>query len=80
MSHRMVQHPFTTRVLELLHMDLMGPMQVESLRRKKTCIMLNDKEHVSNFEVKNDEGIFMRCTPNRRAYKVFNRRTKMIME
>ena len=26
-----MQHPSTTRVLELLHMDLMGPMQVESL-------------------------------------------------
>ena len=42
--------------------------------------MLNDKEHVSNLKAKNDEGIFMRYAPNSRAYKVFNRRTKMIME
>lgn len=31
MSHKKVQHLITTRVLELLHMDLMGPMQVEIL-------------------------------------------------
>ena len=29
MSHKMMQHSSTIRVLELLHMDLMGPMQVE---------------------------------------------------
>ena len=34
-SHKMVQHSSTTRVLQLLHMDLMGPMQVESLGGKK---------------------------------------------
>ena len=28
-SHKMVQHLSTTRVLELLYIDLMGPMQVE---------------------------------------------------
>ncbi|MCI58251.1 gag-pol polyprotein, partial [Trifolium medium] len=35
MSHKKVQHPATTKVLELLHMDLMGPMQVESLGGKR---------------------------------------------
>ena len=30
-SLKMMQHSSTTRVLELLYMDLMGPMQVESL-------------------------------------------------
>ena len=35
MSHMMMQHPSTTRVLELLHMDLMGPMQVENLGGKR---------------------------------------------
>ncbi|MCI20890.1 gag-pol polyprotein, partial [Trifolium medium] len=32
--HQKLQHLTTTRVLELLHMDLMGPMQVESLGGK----------------------------------------------
>ncbi|MCH79438.1 gag-pol polyprotein [Trifolium medium] len=31
MSHPKLQHLVTSRVLELLHMDLMGPMQVESI-------------------------------------------------
>ncbi|MCI87242.1 gag-pol polyprotein, partial [Trifolium medium] len=34
MSHQKLQHLTTSRVLELLHMDLMGPMQVESLGGK----------------------------------------------
>ncbi|PNX84518.1 gag-pol polyprotein, partial [Trifolium pratense] len=34
MSHPKLQHLITSRVLELLHIDLMGPMQVESLRGK----------------------------------------------
>ena len=34
-SHKMVQHITTSRVLELLSMDLMGPMQVESVTGKK---------------------------------------------
>jgi hypothetical protein len=28
MSHPMLEHQTTSKVLELLHMDLMGPMQV----------------------------------------------------
>ena len=38
--HNMVQHSSTTRVLELLHKDLMGPMQVESLGGKEVCICI----------------------------------------
>lgn len=34
MSHKKLQHLATTKVLELLHMYLMGPMQVESLGGK----------------------------------------------
>jgi len=31
MSHPKLQHRITSTMIELLHMDLMGPMQVESL-------------------------------------------------
>lgn len=31
MSHKQVQHLTATYVVRLLHMDLMGPMQLESL-------------------------------------------------
>ena len=42
MSHEMMQHPSTTRVLELLHMDLMGPVQVESLGGKRYVFVCVD--------------------------------------
>ena len=34
-THKVVQQISTTRVLELLHMDLMDPMQVESIACKR---------------------------------------------
>src|ERR1051325_9561052 len=41
-SHQKVQRLTTTKVLELLHMDLMGPMQVESLGGKKYAYVVVD--------------------------------------
>ena len=38
MSHKMMQHSSTSKILELLHMDLMGPMQVECLGGKGMCL------------------------------------------
>ncbi|KAK2451550.1 putative mitochondrial protein [Trifolium repens] len=42
MSHPMLEHQVTSRTLELLHMDLMGPMQVESLGGKRYAFMVVD--------------------------------------
>ncbi|MCI18889.1 retrovirus-related pol polyprotein from transposon tnt 1-94, partial [Trifolium medium] len=42
MSHLKLQHLITSRVLELLHMDLMGPMQVESLGGKRYVFVMVD--------------------------------------
>jgi hypothetical protein len=42
MSHPKLQHPVTSRVLELLHMDLMGPMQFESLGGKRYAFVVVD--------------------------------------
>ena len=41
-SHKKIQYLATTRVLELLHMDLMGPMQVESLGGKRYAYVVVD--------------------------------------
>ena len=38
----MIQHLVTTHILELLHMDLMGPMQVESIKRKRDIFVCVD--------------------------------------
>ena len=42
MSHKMMQHPSTTRVLELLHMYLMRLMQVEILGGKRYVFVCVD--------------------------------------
>ncbi|XP_057444286.1 uncharacterized protein LOC130736472 [Lotus japonicus] len=42
MSHQKLQHLTTSKVLELLHMDLMGPMQVESLGGKRYVFVCVD--------------------------------------
>ncbi|XP_057785954.1 uncharacterized protein LOC131003485 [Salvia miltiorrhiza] len=41
-SHKRVSKITTTRILELIHMDLMGPMQVESIGRKKYVLVCVD--------------------------------------
>ncbi|CAM8890189.1 unnamed protein product [Rhodiola kirilowii] len=40
--HKKVDKVYTKRALELLHMDLMGPMQVESLGRKRYAFVCID--------------------------------------
>ncbi|KAK2402491.1 cysteine-rich RECEPTOR kinase [Trifolium repens] len=42
MSHPRLPHQGTSRVLELLHMDLMGPMQVESLGGRRYAFVVVD--------------------------------------
>ncbi|WJX27717.1 hypothetical protein P8452_16504 [Trifolium repens] len=42
MSHPMLEHQTTSKVLELLHMDLMGPMQVERLGGKRYALVVVD--------------------------------------
>ncbi|XP_050888987.1 uncharacterized protein LOC127094168 [Lathyrus oleraceus] len=41
---------------------------------------LADREQRRKIDPKSDEGIFMGYSPNRRAYRVFNSRTKVMME
>ena len=43
MSHKKLQHLTTSKVLELLHMDLMGPMQVKSLGGKRYAYVVVDE-------------------------------------
>ena len=44
------------------------------------CYILNDRENLGKFDAKSDEGIFLRYSTTSRAYRVFNKRTKMVME
>ena len=42
--------------------------------------ILNDRENLGKFDAKSDEGIFPRYSTTSRAYRVFNKRTKTVME
>ena len=42
-----------------------------------TCFILNDREKMSKFDVKSDEGIFLGNSLNNLAYKVYNKRTNV---
>jgi hypothetical protein len=39
-----------------------------------------DRENLGKFDPKNDEGIFLGYSTNSRAYRVFNKRTEIVME
>ena len=44
------------------------------------CYILNDRENLGKFDAKSDKGIFLGYSTTSRAYKVFNKRTKTVME
>ena len=44
------------------------------------CYILNDRENPGKFGAKSNEGIFLRYSTNSRAYRVYNKRTKTMVE
>ena len=44
------------------------------------CCILNDQENLGNFDGKGDEGIFLGYSTSSWAYRVYNKRTKTVME
>ncbi|KAK0570386.1 hypothetical protein LWI29_000343 [Acer saccharum] len=44
------------------------------------CYILNDRDQLSKFDAKSDEGIFIGYALNSRAYRVFNLKTLSVME
>ena len=47
---------------------------------RSKCYILNDRENLGKFDVKSDEGIFLGYSTTSRAYRVFNKRTKTVMD
>ena len=45
-----------------------------------TCFILKDRENVGKFDSQSDEGIFLGYSSSSKAYKVFNKRTRKVME
>nr|GEV72621.1 hypothetical protein [Tanacetum cinerariifolium] len=80
------------QMLHLLHMDLCGPMRIASIngKRKPDISFLhvfealyypkNDHEDIRKLGAKGDIGFFIGYSADFCAYRVYNRRTKKIME
>ncbi|TYK23179.1 gag-pol polyprotein [Cucumis melo var. makuwa] len=45
-----------------------------------TCYILADREYHQKWDAKSEHGLFLGYSQNRRAYRVFNNRTEMVME
>nr|GEU40866.1 retrovirus-related Pol polyprotein from transposon TNT 1-94 [Tanacetum cinerariifolium] len=67
--------------LHLLHMDLCGPMRIASINGKRAlCYPKNDREDIGKLGAKGDIGFFIGYSADSCAFRVYNQRTKKIME
>ena len=44
------------------------------------CYILNMKDHLHKFDCKADEGVFLSYSTRSKAYRVYNKRTKIVEE
>nr|GEX34490.1 retrovirus-related Pol polyprotein from transposon TNT 1-94 [Tanacetum cinerariifolium] len=73
--------PNSKQRLHLLHMDLCGPMRIASINGKwALCYPKNDHEDIRKLGAKGDIGFFIGYYADSCAYRVYNQRTKKIME
>nr|GEW30097.1 hypothetical protein [Tanacetum cinerariifolium] len=71
-SHKPKSEDTNQEKLYLLHMDLYGPMRVESVNGKN--------ENLGKLQPKADIGIFIGYAPTNKAFQIYNRRTRQIIE
>nr|GEY68474.1 retrovirus-related Pol polyprotein from transposon TNT 1-94 [Tanacetum cinerariifolium] len=80
-SHPPKTIPNSKQRLHLLHMDLCGPMRIASINGKRALFYpKNDREDIGKLGAKGDIGFFIGYSADSCAYRVYNRRTKKIME
>ncbi|GKC31574.1 retrovirus-related pol polyprotein from transposon TNT 1-94, partial [Tanacetum coccineum] len=69
--------------LYLLHMDLCGVMRVASVSGKKYILVIVDdysRDNLGKLQPKADIGIFIGYAPTKKAFRIYNRRTRQIIE
>nr|GFA63206.1 integrase, catalytic region, zinc finger, CCHC-type, peptidase aspartic, catalytic [Tanacetum cinerariifolium] len=73
--------------LNLLHMDLCGPMRVASINGKKYILVIvddysryTDGENLDKMKEKGDQCILVGYSTQSKGYRVYNKRTRMIVE
>ncbi|KAJ9536507.1 hypothetical protein OSB04_un000344 [Centaurea solstitialis] len=89
-SHKSKTESSCQSPLEMIHMDLCGPMRIQSISGKKyilvmvdeysRCYILNNRDNLGKFEKKADEGYFLGYSLTSKTFRVYNKRTKMVME
>nr|GEZ63527.1 integrase, catalytic region, zinc finger, CCHC-type, peptidase aspartic, catalytic [Tanacetum cinerariifolium] len=91
-SHPPKPVPNSRQRLHLLHMDLCGPIRIASINRKRKpyisflyvfgalCFPNNDREDSGKLGAKGDIGFFIGYSSDSCAFRVYNQRTKKIME
>ncbi|GKE04174.1 hypothetical protein Tco_1396192 [Tanacetum coccineum] len=70
--------PSSKRRLQLLHMDLCGPIRVEN--SFKEDFMLKNGKNLDKMKEKGDACIFVEYSTQSRAFRVYNKKTKVIVE
>nr|GEV19030.1 hypothetical protein [Tanacetum cinerariifolium] len=71
-SHKPKSEDTNQEKLYLLHMDLCGPMRVESVNGKN--------ENLGRLQPKADIVIFVGYAPTKKAFQIYNRRTRQIIK
>nr|GEZ60911.1 hypothetical protein [Tanacetum cinerariifolium] len=91
-SHPPKPVPNSRQRFHLLHIDLCGPMRIASINGKRKpdisflhvfgalCYPKNDNEDIGKLGTKGDIGFFIGYSVDSCAFRVYNRRTKKIME
>nr|GEX17690.1 integrase, catalytic region, zinc finger, CCHC-type, peptidase aspartic, catalytic [Tanacetum cinerariifolium] len=70
-------------VLNTLHMDLCGPIRVQTINGKKYILVIVDdysSEDLGKLQPKIDIRIFIGYAPSRLGYRIYNKRTRRIMK
>nr|GFB31877.1 integrase, catalytic region, zinc finger, CCHC-type, peptidase aspartic, catalytic [Tanacetum cinerariifolium] len=76
-THKPKSEDTNQEKLHLLHMDLYGPMHVESVNEKKYILVIVDD--YSRFTWA-DIGIFIGYASTKKSFRIYNRRTQRIVE
>ncbi|GKC86443.1 retrovirus-related pol polyprotein from transposon TNT 1-94 [Tanacetum coccineum] len=83
-SHPHKPEPSTNEKLQMLHMDLYGPMRVESTttpgRVSEPCNRRPFRMNLGKLQPKADIGIFIGYSASKKAFWIYNKRTRQITE
>ncbi|GJV69955.1 retrovirus-related pol polyprotein from transposon TNT 1-94 [Tanacetum coccineum] len=70
-------------VLNTLHIDLCRPMRVQTINGKKYILVIVDdysSEDLGKLQPTADIGIFVSYAPSKKGYRIYNKRTRRIVE